>query len=246
MIKSKVEKALSTKFPKINPNLEEIEEEMEQSVESSPIHSSHKDIFVKKEKIETHANEKIDKNEKITLDVKPAKPKKSKKYEHLQKARLKGLEVRREKARIKREHKQAEKEEKAKIKAERKLERQEKNRKASRERYWKKKEVDSKNIEKTGFNSKGIFQKKMDYDTFTQYMDKYNTRSNSTNPVKIPVKKNISFSQIIDKEEFIRKQNIKIKKEEEDKKINSYQHPNYPLRHLTNKYQRKKRVWEWN
>tara|TARA_R100000734_G_C3318986_1_gene113943 strand:- start:4792 stop:5505 length:714 start_codon:yes stop_codon:yes gene_type:complete len=219
-------------FPEVNPNIDEIIER-EKAVDPNNVivedklnadlevkeKTGHKDIFVKKKKVQF--KDDGEKNVKIEVEEKP------KKYSHLAAARQKGIETRRRKAAEKRAAKEAEKAKKAEERAARKAATMERNRQKARERYYKnkqnKKEIPKKIIEDT--KPRGVINKmqqaqnqnNMDFNTFAKYMMKYEQMKEAYNTQK--------------------KKAIEKKAEKNVKKkmpTNSYNSPNYPLAHLYN------------
>ena len=219
-------------FPEVNPNIDEIIER-EKAVDPNNVivedklnadlevkeKTGHKDIFVKKKKVQFKDNG--EKNVKIEVEEKP------KKYSHLAAARQKGIETRRRKAAEKRAAKEAEKAKKAEERAARKAATMERNRQKARERYYKnkqsKKEIPQKIVEDT--KPRGVINKmqqaqnqnNMDFNTFAKYMMKYEQMKEAYNTQK--------------------KKAIEKKAEKNVKKkmpTNSYNSPNYPLAHLYN------------
>ena len=216
-------------FPEVNPNIDEIIER-EKAVDPNNVivedklnaglevkeKTGHKDIFVKKKKVQF--KDDGEKNVKIEVEEKP------KKYSHLAAARQKGIETRRRKAAEKRAAKEAEKAKKAEERAARKAATMERNRQKARERYYKNKQkIPKKIIEDT--KPRGVINKmqqaqnqnNMDFNTFAKYMMKYEQMKEAYNTQK--------------------KKAIEKKAEKNVKKkmpTNSYNSPNYPLAHLYN------------
>tara|TARA_R110002167_G_scaffold9170_2_gene41805 strand:- start:932 stop:1579 length:648 start_codon:yes stop_codon:yes gene_type:complete len=197
-------------FPEINPNINEIIEN-ENMLDSGN---------VIKNEIEGIKQMEQD-------DIFDEKPKK--KYEHLDKARLKGAEVRKQKAEEKRIKKAEEKEKKDEEKRLRREATAERNRVKARERYYKqreqkekiKKEIPKKIIEETKpkqeqrnyFKEKEI-NSQMDFNTFAKYMMEYETLKDKFNKQYEEDNK---------------------PKQEEKPKEKDYHPKNYPLSHLYHK-----------
>jgi hypothetical protein len=217
-------------FPEINPNIEQIIQD-EKMIDS--------DNAVKNEIIEVDKKEQDDIFD--TFDKSVAKeasqggatpPISQKKKEHLDKARIKSAETRRQKAE---ERKRLKEEEKARKEEEKKIRREataERNRQKARERYYKQKEQKDKQKEEvkeipkqivkdTTPKVRNIIQQaknpnNMDFNTFAKYMMRYETL----------------------KEQYNKEIEEKNKKSKEDKKkeeSKTYHPKNYPLQNYYHK-----------
>ena len=142
--------ALKDLFPAINPNIDEIGQDMTPLDEDEQIKNddvepevetkqdyNEDDIFMKQgKKLKSKLKEPTD-----TITESDTKPKRN--YSHLAKARAKGAEIRKQKAEARRLKKQQEKEEKERIRAEKRAATKERNRQKARERYHKQKELNT-------------------------------------------------------------------------------------------------------
>jgi len=204
-------------FPVINPNIDQLIQD-EKMLDS--------DNAIKNEIIDVVKQEQED----IFETPKP-KPISQKKKEHLENARIKSAETRRQKAKKKKKLKE---EEKARKEEEKRLRREataERNRVKARERYYKQreqkekvkeevKEIPKQIVKDTTPMVRDVYKQQqvnnMDFNTFAKYMMKYETLKEQYN-------KEIEDNNKKEKE---------IKKQEETK---SYHPKNYPLRNYYHK-----------
>lgn len=205
-------------FPVINPNIDQIIED-EKMLDS--------DNVIKNEIIEVVKKEQDD-----IFDTPKPKPISQKKKEHLDNARIKSAETRRQKAE---ERKKLKEEEKARKEEEKKLRREataERNRVKARERYYKQreqkekvkeevKEIPKQIVKDTTPMVRNVYKQQqqvnnMDFNTFAKYMMKYESL----------------------KEQYNKEIEQNNKREEQQKKQeenNSYHPKNYPLRNYYHK-----------
>tara|TARA_R110002096_G_C14433342_1_gene710101 strand:- start:60 stop:800 length:741 start_codon:yes stop_codon:yes gene_type:complete len=229
-------------FPEINPNIEEIiQREQSASPDDVEIEANqetkrtHKDYF--EEKPSLRDNEEMNSTSLVDLaeednelvgKVMEKKPSKKGRYDHLNSARLKGLEKRREKAKEKKLAKIEAKKIKEIEKAKRREATKERNRDKARERYRRlKKEKDVK-VEEKRETFKKVEPKNMSFKTFARYMNQY---------------EEVKQAYKVEKEKKFKKNNIKQQVKFKSKPVPvpnhirqrpQYNPPNYPLSHLYN------------
>ena len=232
-----MDKALDSLFPAINPNIDEIGNDMtplneEEQITNDDVEPevevkqsfTEDDIFMKSgKKLKSKLKDPTDTI--VEDDIKP-KPKTKRNYSHLARARAKGAEIRKQKAEARKLKKQQEKEQKELIRAEKRKATAERNRQKARERYYKQKEQKSKEVKSKPIEipkpkqSSGM--KDMDFKTFASYMMKYETMKDAYNKQKRP---------------------IKVNKTIQNKPKQKYNPDNYPLAHLYNPNLRQKKDW---
>lgn len=238
-----IEKSLNNMFPKPVENVKEViakencidgenvsQEKVAENLKIEPMKES--DIFMQpKKKKEENIVLKVESGEKEEKEIQTKKPK-TKRYAHLAAARKKGAETRARKAAERKALKEQQKEEKQKLKEERKKESMERNRQRARDRYYKEKEekerkekekilkdgklqATTKPIDIPTKHEQIMKQQPMDFDTFANYMLKYENMKNN----------------YIKKSEDDRLKKIS---QERERKAKEYHPPNYPLAHLYN------------
>jgi len=210
-------------FPEINPNIDQIIQD-EKMIDSGNA--------IKNEIIEVDKKEQDD-----IFDEKPkVKPISQKKKEHLDNARIKSAETRRQKAE---ERKKLKEEEKARKDEEKRLRREataERNRVKARERYYKQKEQKDKEkdeikeevkkipkqiVKDTTPKVRNIIKEhqqsnNMDFNTFAKYMMRYETLKDQYN-------------------QEIEEKNKQIKNQKKQEENNTYHPKNYPLKNYYHK-----------
>lgn len=222
-------------FPAANPNIDEVIKK-EDCIDGEAVSQEHIEMKVEPIK-ESDIFMKPTKNN-VRLDVKPknVKVKKKRDYSHLAKARAKGAEVRKAKAEARRLQKAKEKEEKDRIKAAKKEASAERNRQRAKDRYYAKKKDAHKTqpVNIPVAPSKAVapgLTNGMDFNTFANYMLKYeNMKKRYKDAVDIQTAEKERKRQ-----EAIRKKDVK--------KEPSYHPANYPLAHLYNPNNRRKKSY---